>query len=180
MTSFEIHDYPRGQLIQDGYLPQHPASMALSAPSGFSMSLPTASAYHPDHYAQSSAYIPRSIAPHPGYFPSQSFSHPAYIHEQGYDLSSNTNSARGRSGSGASTFSPSHPTSTGTSPTSPYSLNGVGNGCQTSDSSAFATTRGKPTASQKTAISPRVKQQPRVTDARSTDAEYGNKSVEVK
>jgi hypothetical protein len=124
MTSFGTHDFSRSHLIQDGFLPQHPASMALSAPSGISISLPTTAAYPHDQYGHSSYYIPRTLAPHPGFL--QNFSHPEYSHGEDYIVSSHSNSARGRSGSGASTASVSYTAaSPRTTPTSPHLLSGI-------------------------------------------------------
>ncbi len=127
MASYAIHDSYRGHLVQDAFLPQHPASMALSAPSGISISLPTSAVYPHDHYNHTSSYYtPRTLAPHPGYLPP--FTAHDYPQGEVYVLSSNPTSARGRSASGASTVSVGCSIeSPSTTPTSPYLLNGAGN-----------------------------------------------------
>jgi hypothetical protein len=125
MTTFEHQGFPRGHLIQDGFLSQHPASLSISTPSGMSMSLPTTMTYQNCHYTHNSSYYtPRSSATHPGYFPA--FSAADYNHGGGYAISSKT-SARDRSGSGASTHSTDYSmASPRTAPTSPHLLSGVG------------------------------------------------------
>src|ERR1700744_5650984 len=124
MTSYDPHEFSRGHLTKDGFLPQHPASMALSAPSGISVSLPNPMAYQHGHYNTSDYFTPRTIAPHPGYFPA--FHNHGYPQGETYAISSNSTSVRGRSGSGASTASVSYSVARPrTPPTSPHLFGGA-------------------------------------------------------
>ena len=125
MTTFQLNAFPPGHLIHDGFLPQHPASIGLSAPSGISVCLPTTTQYSHDAYHTSSSYnTPRSLAPYPDYI--QTFATPDFNHGEVYAISSSSTSARGRSGSGASIASGGYSLgSPKTAPTSPHSLNGV-------------------------------------------------------
>ena len=157
MTTFEHHDFSPGRLIQNGFLLQHPVS--LSAPSGFSMSLPTTAAYQHDHCSHSSSYYtPRTLAPHPGYLPSSAAYN--YNHGEGYAISSNSNSARVRSGSSVSTVSASYSRgSPRTIPTSPHLLDG-GSQHQTAHIDSSTTTQSLPSTFQEQLPSYQVNEEP--------------------
>ncbi|KAJ9611738.1 hypothetical protein H2200_004922 [Cladophialophora chaetospira] len=103
----------------------------MSAPSGISISLPTAAYHHEDYDSNSSYYTPRTLASHPGFLPAYT----VHDYPQGgvYAISSTSTSERGRSGSGASTVSGAYSLeSPNTTPTSPHLLNGAGSQYQTS------------------------------------------------
>jgi hypothetical protein len=164
MATLEHHDFARGHLIQDGFLPQHTFSMASSAPSGMSMSLPTTMAYEQSHWnhsgSSSSYYTPRSIAPHPGYFPT--FAPHDYPQGEAYAISSNSTSARGRSGSGASTTSGDYTVvSPRTAPASPLLLlSGAGSQYQPTHGRRVSQTEGLTSTSPEQPLSQQSNQEP--------------------
>jgi hypothetical protein len=111
----------------DVFFSQQPRSFDFSAPDhGLSISLPAASPYRFGHEARNiSIYTPRSMLTMPSHLPT--YPTPMYRPEETYTISSATTSARGRSGSEASTGSGNYlMTSPRTAPTSPYTLSGAG------------------------------------------------------
>lgn len=127
IMAYAHHNFPQSHFFQDGFLPQHPFLMPASGvSSSISTSQQATTSLHHGNPTYSDHFMtPRHIAPHQSYIlpsPGQE-----YRLEESYTTSSDSTSARGRSGSGVSTVSVDYNrSSTSTTPVSSYSLNGTG------------------------------------------------------